>query len=243
MRSGASRWYLSLAVVVLALLAIGFLPISIPTEDDTSTSGAPNSPPDYSAPAVSAGDTTTHAIGPIGSGTVVTQDFPSGGAGITALSLFLGTTQRIDRGTMTVTLQTQQNGQWAPIATQTIDETRLKDKNFSTVSFVPPLAVARGQTIRIALVADPGADAVVTWYANLLWNTADFPLFVNGDRQQGAAIIRVSYARATGRVFQMLGPLWGRATIFLDPLWRVILALGVVALVGGVAVVARVFTA
>jgi hypothetical protein len=241
MRGGASRRYVPLAVVALALLAIGFLPISIPTEDDTSTSGAPNGPPDYSAPAVSAGDTTTHAIGPIGSGTVVTQDFPAGGTSVASLSFFLGITQRIDQGTMTVTLQTQQNGQWAPIATQTIDEAHLKDKSFSTLSFAPPLAVARGQTIRIALAADPGADAAVTGYANLLWNTPDFPLFVNGDRQQGAAIIRVSYARATGRVFQMLGPLWDRATIFLDPLWRAILALGVVALGGGVAVAVCVY--
>jgi hypothetical protein len=240
MRGSVSRWYLPLAVVVLALLAIGLMPIALPREDDMSTSGAPNGTPDYSAPAVTAGDAATHAIGPIGNGTVVTQDFPSGGTGMTSLSLFLGTTQRIDQGTLKVTLQTQENSQWTAIATQTIDEARLKDKAFSTLSFEPPLAVTRGQIIRVALAAEPGADAATVWYMNPLWNTPDFPLFVNGDRQQGAGIIHVSYARATGHVFQMLGPLWERATIFLGPLWRVILALGVIALVGGVVVAARV---
>jgi hypothetical protein len=243
MRGGAARRYVPLAVAVLALLAIGFLPISIPIEDDTSTSGAPNGPADYSAPAVSADNDAIHAIGPIGGGTVVTQDFPSGGAGITSLSLFLGATRRIDQGTMTVTLQTQENGQWTPIATQTIDEARLKDKSFSTLSFAPPLAVARGQIVRIALAADPGADGAVTWYANSSWDAPGFALFVNRDRQQGAGIIHVSYGRQSGRVVQMLAPLWDRTTIFLDPLWRVILALGVVALVGGVAVAARVLAA
>jgi hypothetical protein len=240
--SGAARWYLSFGVVALALLVIGLLPVSRPLEDDTSTSGAPTTQIG-ATPVAATTDTAPLAIGPIDNGTVVTQDFPAAGTKITSLSLLLGVTQRLRQGTITVILQTQENGQWAPMATQMIDEARIKDNAFSTMSFEPPLAVARGQIIRIALAADTGADAAVTWYTNPAWNTPDFALFVNGDRRPGAGVIHVSYGRATGRVVQMLGPLWGRATIFLNPLWRVVLALGGVALLGGVTVAVRLLVA
>jgi hypothetical protein len=243
MSSIISRWYLPFVVVVLVLLAIGFLPVSLPLVDNTSTSGAPNGPIDYSTLVAATNDTAPRPIGPIRNGTVVTQDFPSAGMKIASLSLFLATSPRASQGAMKVTLQTQENGQWTQIATQTIDTARLRDKAFSTLSFAPPLAVARGQMVRIVLEADAGADNAVSWYANPLWDEPAFPLFVNRDRQEGAGIIRVSYGRKTGYAFQMLGLIWDRVTIFLDPLWRVTLVLGVVMLIGGVAFTVRVFAA
>src|SRR4051812_6313090 len=97
-----ARRLLAIASIPFALVLLGLLPVKVPTGDDFRT------PPGTSARPVAA----------IFDGVTVTQQFPSTGAAISAISLQLATYQRVNAGTATLAVQGYRNGQWNNLATQ-----------------------------------------------------------------------------------------------------------------------------
>jgi hypothetical protein len=225
------RRLLPLLIGLLILVAIGFLPVSLPAADDTNTEAAPQG----------SGTNTTplRPIGEIDAGGTAAQEFPAAGTKISTATLLLTTYQRANSGAIQVMLQTQANGRWQTLGSQTMQKADLRDNALTTVTFDPPLRVQRGQIVRIVLQADGDARNAISWQINPSSQMPGFALFLNGDPQPGTAQFQISYAPASGRLGAMIGPVWARITVFLDPLWRVILAAGILVLLGGFFVLGR----
>lgn len=225
------RRLLPVLIGLLILVVIGLLPVSLPTEDDSSTQ------------ALLQGDeanaTPQRPIGGIFAGVTAAQEFPATGTEISAVALVLATYQRANSGTIQVVMQRQANGQWQTLGSQTVEKTKLRDDSFNTVRFDPPLAVKRGQSMRIVLQADGDAQNAISWWINPSDQHPGFALFYNGDPLPGTAQFQISYARASGRLAEMIGPMWTRMTVFLDPLWRAILAIGILVLLSSFLVLGR----
>lgn len=230
----ARQWSIPLAVGLLIVLAIGFLPATAPLEDDTSTAGTPSDSGASATPSGETRTTATHPIGTIASGITVTQEFPSAGTMIASVGLFLETYQRTNQGVIQVTIQADANGQWAPLAMHEIEKAQIKDNAFNFITFSPPLTVKKGQMVRIVLQADKSPADAISWWVNPTWDNEHYALFLNRDRQQGAAIFTASYGHASGYLFQILRPAWDRLTVFLSPFWQVALLLGLTCLVGSI---------
>lgn len=222
---------LPLLIGLLILVVIGLLPVSLPTEDDTTTQailqgdGGDAPPP--------------RPVGEIFAGVTVAQEFPATGTEISAAALLLATYQRVNSGTIQVMLQTQANGQWQTLGSQTVEKAKLRDNMPHTVTFDPPLVVKRGQIMRIVLQADGNEQNAITWWIHPSSPRPGFALILNGDPQPGVAEFQISYARASGRLIELIDPLWARMTVFLDPLWRAILAVGILVLLGSLFMLGR----
>ncbi len=209
-------------VAILAFLAL--LPVTIPISDDTATPKPVPAPGTKEDPA--------RAVGMIQNGVEATQQFPANATHIQTISLQIGTYRRVNHGTAQIVVQSGANGQWQDVATETIAKERLIDNDFYTLSFSPPLTVEKGQLMRITLRSDGGPNDAITWWTNTNWKPEGFALTYGGRPQEGAANFTVSYALQSGRLFASIGPLWQRMTVFLSPLWQVVLLLGAGALVG-----------
>ncbi|MDQ6831816.1 MAG: hypothetical protein M3008_00325 [Chloroflexota bacterium] len=220
------RWTTALLLAIAAVAAIAFLPVAVPTADAT-ISPAP------------ASEDAGRAVGPLSGGRTATQEFPAGGTKIRSVALLLATYKRTNRGTAQITVQANTDGQWTNLATRAIDKENLRDNGFATITFSPPLAVVPGQPVRIILQSDGAAGAAIAWWSNTRWRPDGYVLTADGTGQDGTARFQVSYAPATGRLFRMLGPVWDRLTVFLDPFWRVVLALGFGFLIGGLVLAGR----
>jgi hypothetical protein len=216
---------------ILILVVIGLLPVSLPTQDDTNTQVIPQGEGGDAAP--------PRPVGEIFAGVTVAQEFPATGTEISAAALLLATYQRINSGTIQVMLQTQANDQWQTLGSETVEKTALRDTMLYSVEFDPPLVVKRGQLMRIVLQADGNKQNAITWWTNPSFQRPGFALFLNGDPQPGVAEFHISYARASGRLMEMIDPLWARMTVFLDPLWRAILAVGILVLLSSFFVLGR----
>ncbi len=223
----------------LILVVIGLLPVSLPTEDDISTLADVRGDGVYVTVAPTTTNTLPRPIGPVFTGVTVAQEFSATGTEITAVALVLATYQRANSGTIQVLMQTQTNGQWQTLGFQTVEKTTLRDNVLNTVRFNPPLKVKRGQIIRIVLQADGNEQSAISWWINPSYQRPGFALFQNGDPLAGTAQFQVSYARASGRFAGMIGPVWTRMTVFLDPLWRTVLAVGLLSLLGSFLVLGR----
>ena len=211
-----------LLIGLLILMAIGLLPVSLPTEDDTNTLAIPQG-----------NGVTAKPIGAIFTGITVAQEFPVTGTAISAVALVLTTYERVNSGTIQVILQTPVNGQWQPLGSRTMQKANLQDNALNTVTFDPPLVVKPGQIVGIVVQSDGDDSNAISWWMNALDQRPGFALFLNGDPLPGTAQFQISYARASGRLVGMIGPVWTRATIFLDPLWRVVLVVGILVLFSG----------
>lgn len=222
---------LPVLIGLLILVVIGLLPVSLPTEDDSDMQAI------LQGNGVNA--TPPRPVGEIFAGVTVVQEFPATGTKISEAALVLATYQRANSGAIKVMMQTQVNGQWQTLSSQTVEKTKLQDNMPHTVAFDPPLVVKRGQIMRIVLQADGNEQNAITWWINPSDQRPGFALFYNGDPLPGTAQFQISYARASGRLVEMIGPLWTRMTVFLDPLWRAILAVGILLLFGSFLVLGR----
>jgi len=203
---------------LIGLLIAAFLPVSTPVDDNVETP----------IPAAE----TARPVGPIFADATADQEFPATATRIRSVGLFLATYQRVNRGTARVDVQVNADGQWRILATAMVRKKNLRDNAYYTASFSPPIRVEKGQRVRISLTADGGQKDAISWWTNTTWYPDGYSLTFNDQPKQGTARIRVSYAPTSGYLLQIAPSLWARATIFLDPLWRVVLVIGLGALIG-----------
>lgn len=223
-------------LMAVAFATIALLPVTVPTADDTN--------PPTPSPAADGAENPGRPVGPLYGGKTAEQQFPAGGTGIRSVAFAPGTYRRTNRGVARVTIQAMHDGKWQELATRAIDKQALKDNIFYSIAFSPPLAVAAGQPIRILLQSDGEMGDAIAWWSNTRWQPDGYLLSLDGMPQDGTALFRVSYAPATGRLFQLLGPIWERATVFLDPFWRIVLVVGLGLLAGGLVLIGlRLFAA
>ncbi len=197
---------------VAGLLAVALLPVSVPQGDDLRIAD-PKRP-----------------IGEIEQGVTVSQVFPATGSAITSLEVLLGTYQRINHGTLIVTLAALHGATWHPLAMRTLAKETIRDNAFAAMSFTPPLAVTTGERLRLTLQSPDGPGDGVAWWTNPDTVRDGSILAVNGGEQKGTACFAVTYVHPTGRLYRMVGPIWGRMTLFLNPGWRVFLLVGLATL-------------
>lgn len=234
-----TRRLLPVCIGIAALVAIALLPAALPTEEPTSTLAIARGDGAYATVAPGAVAAPPRPIGAIFGGGTVAQEFPAAGTEITEAALVLATYQRDNSGTIQVMVQAQANGQWQTLGSRTVRKASLRDNVLNAVTFDPPLAVKRGQSLRIVLQADGSEQNAITWWINPSYQRPGFALSRDGESVPGAAQFQISYGRRTGRLAGMIGPLWTRATLFLDTLWRVVLAAGLLMLAGGFLVLGR----
>jgi hypothetical protein len=228
------RRVLPLVVLVVALAIIGLLPITIPETDDTIVPGVA---PAGISPATSAASGTAAPASTAGesiSGTIIQQQFPAEGANLDTIALLAAS-----QGMGTVTVQQAINGKWEDFVTQTIAPADWKEGQWYSLQFSPPLAVKRGQPLQIVLRASDGSDRGIAVGKNSAWQPDGYRLAVNAQPQTGTLRFTAHYAPRTGRLIGMLGALWGRVTVFLNPFWRIGLLIGAVLLIVGAGAVAR----
>ena len=235
--SGRSiRRVVALAIAALFLLIVAFLPATVPTADKSGFV-LPGPTP---IPAIAAtGVSTIRPVGMLNNGAIIAQEFPANGARINAVAVFLGTYLRVNHGTVDVDVDARTNGAWNNLATRSVNKETLLDNAFYSIVFSPPLEVAKGQTVRITLSSNDDQRDAITWWMNANWRPDGYALFYNGERQEGTARFTVTYSPRSGRLFQMLGPIWGRLTVFLTPAWRVVLLLGFALLGGSIIAMSR----
>ncbi len=209
---------------LVAIAAIALMSVSVPGGDDIriANSGLPSPT--------------------IARGVVVTQEFPATGKDLTSLAVLLGTYKGVNQGQIILTLAAQREGNWQILATETLAKETLaketlRDDTFATVTFTPPLAVQASELLRLTLQSPDRLENGVAWWTSPDVSRPGFLLAVNGQKQMGTASFAVTYTHPTGRLFQMVGPIWARMTLFLDPGWRLILLLGLATVVTTILVV------
>ena len=208
------------AVGVAALIALAFLPASLPEGDDLVVSRG------------------KQAAGQITNGTTISQELVSTGTSITALGLLLGNDERAEDGAVRVTLEAQHDGQWQMLASETVQEGDQRGAAFGTISFAPPLAVTINQPLRITAQLPVANAYPATWWVSTGFARDGFALSVNGIRQDNTLCFTIAYGRASGHLIQMLTPVWQRITIFLNAGWQVVLLLGFVLVAAGLMTIA-----
>jgi hypothetical protein len=208
------------AVGVAALIVLAFLPVSLPEGDDL---------------AVSRGK---QPAGQITNGTVISQEFVSTGTSVTSLGLLLGSDERAEAGAVRVTLEAQRDGQWQMLASETAQEGDQRGATFGTIAFSPPLAVTINQPLRITAQSSPADTRPVTWWVSTGFARDGFALSVNGSRRDDTLCFTIAYGRASGRLVQMLKPVWQRISIFLNPGWQVMLLFGFALIAAGLMAIA-----
>jgi len=218
----SARRALPLAVTVAAIIAAGFLPVSLPAGDTVVPAGGIMRP-----------------VGEIAAGVTVTEQFPAAANAIASISLFLATYQRVNRGTLRITLLAERDGQWQQEAVRQVDTATLGDNAYYTLAFSPPLPLTKGQPVRITLQSDSRPGASVTWWRNPEEQRQGYLLTMNGHALPGNAVFQVSYAPESGRLFAMIGEIWKRGTVFLNPVWQGTLILGLAILAASVFALTR----
>ncbi len=222
MSAAQIRRYIPLALLVPIIFAAGFLPVSLPTTEMAIPEGG-----------------TKRPVGEISSGVIITEQFPAVARGITSASLLLATYQRANHGVLRITLLTNTDNQWQEQAIREVDTATLTDNAYYTVIFPSPVPTMKGQRVRITLQSDSRPGESVTWWRNPDEQRADTTLIVNGQTLPGSGIYRVSYAPESGRLFSMIGKVWRRSTVFLNPGWQAVLVLGLMILVASVGALTR----
>lgn len=220
-----------LLFMIAMLVIVALLPVMVPTVDTT----APLAP----TATTNAADSAAHAVVGIFEHVIATQQFPAAGTSIHSIALLLATYQRTNHGTAHVTVQKNANGKWQDLATETIEKETLRDNAFYAVSFSPPLTVINGEPMRIVLQADGGPNDAIAWWTDTEWKPDGYMLLVNGKEQGGTARFMVSYNPKIGHFFQLLGPIWHRMTVFLNPIWQIVLVLGFGSLLGSLVLLGR----
>jgi hypothetical protein len=214
MSAASVRRLIPLAILLPVIVAAGFLPISLPAGDTTIPENANMRP-----------------IGEIAAGTTVAAQFPAAASEIASVSMLLATYQRVNQGTLRVTILANRDGQWQEEAVRDVDTATVGDNTYYTLVFPSPVPISAGQRVRIILQSDNPPGQSVTWWRNPDWRQQDYTLTMNGRTLPGEAVFRVAYVGESGRLFSMIGIIWGRATVFLSTVWRIVLVLGLAILV------------
>lgn len=215
MKPAALRVSLTLGACLLALAAWTALSVSLPQGDSFQTPSLEPMEP----------------IGPISEGIVVTQLFPARGKLVSTISIQLATYRRANKGRLRVAIAKRESNRWKVIATRTMRKRELKDNEFLPLVFDPPLKVKLDQALSITITADKAPAEGIAWWGNPHWRDPEYPLFVNGEPLASTARIKVNYAPKTGRIATALPDLFKRAGLFLNPFWRTVLILSILAAV------------
>lgn len=239
-----ARGLIAIAVGVLAIVAIGLFPVTLPATDNIRVPdgtmrrllGSPTPATNLDEPQ------PLGTTSPLYAGVTVRQQFVATGREIRVIALLFGTYRRANRGTVEVTLDADAQGQWQPLATRAIEKETLQDNTFVTLTFSPPLVVAKGQTLQITVRSEGSPRDAVSLGKNAAYRPEGYLLTVNDQREDGTLRFQVGYAPRSGRLFRMIGPLWERFTVFLTPLWRIVLLLGFGVLLASFLAIARVLT-
>lgn len=220
------RWH-RLAPVLLAVVALGViasLPVKIARGDDIASIRV------------------REPVATIVKGVTVSQEFPAKGEEIRSLGLFLSRYGSVTRGSFLVTIDSQLGEQWQPLASESVPIAALRDRPTDPYAFRfrQPLAVTMDQRVRIT-VQSPEGDATnaIQWWSNPDFTHEGYAARVNGKQQEGILCFTVTYEPAIGRLIQVLGPAWTRATIFLNTGWQVMLLIGLGAIALSFVVIAR----
>jgi hypothetical protein len=225
------------AIGVLILAFIALLPVMVPIADESGPPlpGIPTTTPSATGSSAAA----TRPLGGLYGNIAAMQQFPAAGERIDSVALFLGTYQRTNHGDFRVAVQANVAGEWKDLANRTVDKANLADNAYYTLTFSPPLLVARGQPLQLLLTSAGGSGDAITWWIDASSQPQGYALFYNGKPEGGTARFLVSYAPASGHLFQLLGPIWRRLTLFLDPLWQIVLLCGLCVLAGSFVLLGR----
>ncbi|MHB8647869.1 MAG: hypothetical protein ACYDAR_18970 [Thermomicrobiales bacterium] len=216
-----ARRCLPLALLALIILAMALVPVSLPVNDTIIPEGGNMRP-----------------VGEITAGVTVTEQFPAA-TNIASLSLLLSTYQRVNPGMLRITILAETGGEWQERAARDLDTMTLPATGYTTLLFSPPVAIRNGQHVRITLQSDNPPGQAVTWVRNPQGQRQDYLLTMNGQALPGNVIFQVSYRPDSGRLFRMIGAIWSRVTVFLNPLWQVVLIVGLVILAASVLALMR----
>lgn len=243
MSAGWLRHALSAAIVVIAVLFIGTRPVTLPTTDDTSVPAASAPPlPGKPTPVAHTDSDPDRTIGDISRSIIVQQQFVTNGERIKTISLLFSNYRHVNRGTVEITVQADVNGEWKDLTTQTINKEAIQDNGWHTLDFPSPLLVTKSQRLMMTIRSNDGPSDAVSIWRNGEYRPDGFLLTVNGQREDGTLRFQAGYMPQSGRLFRMLGPVWNRLTVFLDPLWRVVFLLGISILIGSIVLIARFLT-
>ncbi len=170
--------------------------------------------------------TATVPSTPLIQGVEVIQQFPVTGAPITAIAIQLATYKRVNVGTVQLTVRVMRGGYWQVLAVRTIAKEQLKDNAFQSFEFSPALLTRPDEILAVVVAADQDNSQAISWWIDPTLSEASYQLLVNGMPQPGMAVFSIAYVQKSGPVITLLPDLWQRLTIFLDPLWQVLLLLG-----------------
>lgn len=203
-------------VVVLMVILLGLLPVRVQTGDDfrTPMNGA-----------------TAIPVAPLYNNATVTQEFPASGKAIASLSLQLATYQRRNSGTLFLTVRAYRDAEWRIIGEQAVDKRELVDNLFHVFTFQPPLEAQGAEQISFTIQVDGDDKQAISWWINPDWQPTNYRLLVNGVPRGGTGNFIVAYEQRTGLLFQTLPEIWGRVSIFLDPVWRLVLLMSILLIV------------
>lgn len=239
-------WYrraLSAVLILMAVLFIGSRPVTVPTTDDTSVPAASAPPlPGKPIPIENTDADPDRTIGDITNSIIVRQQFVASGERINTISLLFSNYRHVNHGVVQITVQTDVSGEWKDVATQIINKDAIQDNGWQTLDFTPPLTSTKNQRFLMTIRADGGPNDAVSLWRNGEYRPDGFLLTVNDQREDGSLRFQVGYMLRSGRLFTMLGPIWDRLTVFLDPFWRVVFLLGLSTFIGTIALIARFLT-
>lgn len=209
------RFFVSL-LLWAGLLAVLVWPISLTLAD----------------PAIIPQGATMVPGGEIARGMVVRQQLPPPGTALASVALLLGTYGRTPAGSLEVAIEIMgRDGRWIAISRTSVALVRIPDTAPFVLTFSPPLPIPPTEHLAVALSSDAPQGAAITWWTAPTWKKVGYQLFVNDQQGVGNAIMTARYAGARGPLLRMLPAIWQRTTVFLDPLWQLVLLL---ALAGGV---------
>lgn len=191
-------------VAVGIFVALGLVPVSIPTGDDVTIPGTK----------------TPQPIQPFTAQTVVTQQFPATGTTIREVTLQLGVLRRGSHGTLHISMTADRGGSWQPLGETLLATDDLSDGQPTIVPFSSPLTVTVGQLLRLSVQPDAGAATAIVWLVNPTEQRDQYTLTVNDAPQTGVARFGVTYEPRRGRLFMLVGAVFGRITVLMNGFWR-----------------------
>ncbi len=177
-------------------------------------------------PVVIPQDATMVPSGEIARGITVRQELPAPGTALSSVSLLLGTEHRTSPGSLEIAVEiADRDGHWIPISRTSVALSQIPDTAPYTLTFSPPLSIPPTEHLAIALSSNAPPAGAAIWWTAPTWTKAGYQLFINDQLHTGNAIMTAGYANAQGPLLNLLPIIWQRITVFLDPLWQIMLLL------------------
>jgi hypothetical protein len=178
-------------------------------------------------------DATMVPVGEIARGITVRQQLPPPGTAFSSISLLLGTYHRTPAGSLEIVVEiADRDGRWIPLNHTSVALAQILDTVPYTLTFSPPLPIPPTEHLAIALSSDAPPGEAITWWTAPTWTKAGYQLFVNEQKGTGNAIMTAKYVGVRGPLLKMIPAIWQRMTIFLDPLWQIVLLLALLVGIG-----------